>query len=271
MTLPIFANQASRALELVLVGMILEQTGTAVAQPLPREVQVKNVSTHEHDAAVAGRAHASPSQTVFGGLSIQYDEQVLEPRDWTTRQSFWAAEILAEAPGGPVLELCAGVGHIGLLTLTLRERAGVLVDADPGACAHARVNVQRAGLSDRVEVRNARAEHALEAGERFALAIIDPPWVPSAQVQRFPADPTFAIDGGEQGLDVARACLDAVAGHLLPGGSVLLQLGTPDQVASLLASVGKEPRWALIDLRQHEDRGVLAHLKIDSENGAAAL
>lgn len=225
------------------------------------------VSTSEHGDGARARTPLSPRQMVFGGLSIQYDAGVLEPREWTTRQSFWAAELLAEAPAGPVLELCAGVGHIGLLTLTLRDRAGVLVDAEAGACAHARVNLQRARLGDRVEVRNARAEQALADGERFALAIVDPPWVPSTEVGRFPADPTFAIDGGGDGLDVARSCLEALVGHLLPDAPVVLQLGTPEQVTRLLAQVGEG--WRLVEQRQHEDRGVLAHLVLDTNDSAA--
>ena len=48
-------------------------------------------------------------QLSFQGLSISYDHHVLEPRPWTEAQSSWAAELLGDAPAGPVLELCAGV------------------------------------------------------------------------------------------------------------------------------------------------------------------
>ena len=54
----------------------------------------------------------------FGPLTIAYDALVLEPRQWTTIQSEWARELLATAPPGPVLELCTGAGHIGLLAVT---------------------------------------------------------------------------------------------------------------------------------------------------------
>lgn len=201
-------------------------------------------------------------QVNFGGLAIRYDDRILTPRDWTTRQAFWAAELLADTPPGPVIELCAGAGHIGLLTLTLRERRGVLVDVDPIACRYARANTEAAGLSGRVEVREASASEAVEPGERFAFAIVDPPWVTSAEVTRFPEDPLLAIDGGDDGLDVARACLRAVDECLFEDGSALLQLGPGDQVQQLRAWLEQPgaPRLEVAAVREHEDRGVLVHL-----------
>ena len=64
----------------------------------------------------------------FGGLRIEYDARVLAPRAWTAAQSRWAAELIRTAPPGPVLELCAGAGHIGLLAVTLAPRPLVCVD-----------------------------------------------------------------------------------------------------------------------------------------------
>lgn len=218
----------------------------------------------EHSMSAVERSHPV-RQVLFGGLAIQFDDRVLEPRQWTTQQAFWAAQLMAEAPAGPVLELCAGVGQIGLLALTLSDRAGVLVDADPIACGHARVNLARARLADRVEVRNAAARDALAADEQFAVAIIDPPWVPSDAIDRFPADPRFAIDGGPAGLDIAAECLQALSGHLVPGGSVLIQLGTTDQVKQLLVEVADDAAWQVQRIWRHEDRGVVAHLLRDRD------
>ncbi len=80
----------------------------------------------------------------FGSLSIQFDERVLRPRRWTTAQSAWASALLDGAPDGPVLELCAGVGHIGLLAMTGQSRPLVLVDSSQIACDHAAANQERA-------------------------------------------------------------------------------------------------------------------------------
>jgi release factor glutamine methyltransferase len=162
---------------------------------------------------------------------------VLQPRPWTAAQSEWAAELLRGCPPGPVLELCAGAGQIGLLAVALEPRSLVCVDVNPAAREHIDANAASAGLAGSVEVRTARLEEALESDEHFALVIADPPWVPRSDVGRFPEDPVLAIDGGDDGLDLARACAAVAGRHLLPGGSVLLQLGSTQQVAPLDAEL----------------------------------
>lgn len=169
----------------------------------------------------------------FGELCIAFDTRVLRPRPWTAAQSQWAAEMLREAPDGPVLELCCGAGQIGLLAVLQSDRRLVCVDADPVACAYALDNAIHAGRRHLVNVRLGRMEVVLDPDERFAVVIADPPWVRHVETERFPEDPLLAIDGGDDGLDVARSCLAVIAGHLAPGGSAVLQLGTREQAAIL--------------------------------------
>jgi|UPI0004AE7F21 methylase of polypeptide subunit release factors len=190
----------------------------------------------------------------FGPLTISYDHRVLEPRPWTTAQSAWATQLLEHAPEGPVLELCAGAGQIGLLAVAPTDRRLVAVDADPVASMFARSNCGEAGLDDRVEIRTGMLETAVAADERFALVIADPPWVESARVTEFEEDPVTAIDGGSDGLDIARACLRVAAEHLLPGGSVLLQVGGPRQVARIRHEA-LENAWPGLAPDEHRDHG----------------
>jgi release factor glutamine methyltransferase len=200
------------------------------------------------------------ARIAFGSLSIAFDDRVLRPREWTAAQSEWAADLMVTAPGGQVLELCAGAGHIGLLAVAMSGRRLVCVDANPVACDYARANALAAGLADRVEVREGRLETALAADELFPVVIADPPWVPRDQTGQFPEDPLTAIDGGHDGLDVARACLSVIAEHLAPGGSAVLQLGTKVQADVLR----REPCFSdgvlgMGEVRQ-EERGVLVRL-----------
>ena len=212
-------------------------------------------------AGVASGTKGSMSQHLdFGTLRIAYDDRVLRPREWTTAQSAWAAELLGTVPEGPVLELCAGAGQIGLLAVVGSGRRLVCVDANEVACDFARTNAAAAGVADRVEVRHARLQEALGPDELFPLVIADPPWVPRDETGRFPEDPLIAIDGGPDGLDLARACLDVVAGHLAPGGSALLQLGTAAQADALAVEAplaGGD--LTMVEVRQHE-RGVLVRV-----------
>lgn len=192
----------------------------------------------------------------FGSITIEYDDRVLAPRPWTQMQSRWAVELALTAPVGQLLELCTGAGHIGLLAAALTRRTLVAVDADPAACYFARLNAEGAGLSHRVEVRESSCRSALRDGERFALAIADPPWVCSWEVSRFPEDPTSAIDGGPDGLDLAMECLDTCRDRLLPGGSLLLQLGSRRQVEEL-ASTAAERGWDRGPVREEKGHGVV--------------
>ena len=195
----------------------------------------------------------------LGGLDIAYDDRVLRPRAWTAAQSEWAADLLATAPDGPVLELCTGAGHIGLLAILGNARRLVAVDADPVACDYARANAAAAGLADRVEVRHSVLDEALAPGELFPLIIADPPWVPSDRTSDHPEDPLPAIDGGEDGLAVARGCLEVARAHLTPDGVLLLQLGNRDQATALQDALDDvSAPLAVSEVRQPSPTGVVA-------------
>ena len=215
----------------------------------------------------AAMADTSPGastsrQTTFGGLTIAYDQSVLEPRSWTTAQSHWAADLLRSAPDGPVLELCCGAGHIGLLTVTLTPRSLVQVDMNPDACRFARANAAAATPAADVRVVEGPLDRVLDPADRFAGVIADPPWVRSDETTRFPEDPVLAIDGGGDGLDLARTCVEVAARHLVQGGWLLLQMGTTGQVQALekwLAEPGT-PSLTVHEVRTYADRGVLVRL-----------
>jgi methylase of polypeptide subunit release factors len=195
----------------------------------------------------------------FGPVDIRHDDEVLEPRPWTIAQAEWASEL----PVGPMLELGCGAGHIGLAAAALTGSPLVQVDRSEAACRWAGTNAVAAGLHDRVEQRCGELHEVLDDAERFAVVIADPPYVESSDVRRFPEDPEDAIDGGEDGLDLVRAFLATAARHLAPGGSIVLQLGAPDQidaVASWLRGPGA-PALAVVDRRVVADDRSLALLQ----------
>lgn len=214
-----------------------------------------------------GKTTSSTRTTPFGPLTIAFDDTLLEPREWTTQQSRWAADLLRDLPAGPVLELCAGAGQIGLLALHLSGRSGVLVDVNPTAGHFSRANAEAAGLAAQADVRTGDVAEVLSDDELFPFALIDPPWVPADRISTYPEDPVLAIDGGPDGLDVARHCLTVAAAHLAPDGLALIQLGTTEQVDSLEAWLARPDSLPLVsetlrvaEVRSHQDRGVLVLL-----------
>jgi release factor glutamine methyltransferase len=104
-------------------------------------------------------------------------------------------------------------------------------------------------------------DEVLRDSERFGLVIADPPWVPREEIGRFPEDPVLAIDGGPDGMEVAWMCVDTAHQHLTSSGSVLLQLGTVEQVDLLRDRLREQSEDELVisEVRWRE-RGVLVRL-----------
>lgn len=208
----------------------------------------------------------------FGPLQIEYQPEVLEPRPWTQRQSEWAARLLDTLPPGDVLELCAGVGHIGLLAVSGTSRHLVQVDADGLACDLARRNAARAsqaGARWSVEVRHGDLEEALKPDELFVFVLADPPWVRSDATSDHPDDPVSAIDGGDDGLDLARACLEVISRHLTQDGAALVQVGDRVQVDALGEHLRTRPELGLRAVA-HEllEGGAIVHVARLAAGGA---
>lgn len=196
----------------------------------------------------------------FGPVGIAFDTTVLRPRPWTLAQSEWAAELAAG--GEPLLEVGCGAGHIGLAAAVLSGSHLVQVDRDPAACQWAGVNARANGAGDKVEQRCGTAAEVLAAGERFAVVVADPPYVPSAEVALYPEDPLGAIDGGPDGLAVVRSFLNDIVDHLEPAGSVLIQVrgaAQVDQLAGWLAHPSA-PELVVAERRFYGDLRAVARL-----------
>lgn len=202
----------------------------------------------------------------FGDLDIEFDERVFAPRPWTVHQSRWAVELLGDAPQGGILDLCSGVGSLGLLAASMSARSLVSVDVDPLACGFARRNARAAGLDDRVEVREAAVEVGTSPQERFMMVLADPPWVPTRKVAGHPESPVLAIDGGDDGLRVARLCLEVIRRHLDGDGSAVLQLGTLQQ-ADVITGELAGGDLHVCEVRHRSGRGVLLRLRFASSLG----
>jgi methylase of polypeptide subunit release factors len=188
--------------------------------------------------ALASGLTPAARAVAFGPVRIEFDATVLEPRAWTLAQSRIAADLLRDEPPGAILELGCGAGQIGLATAALTGRALVQVDDSTHACRWARHNSAANGLGS--DVRLAPMDDAVATGEHFALVLADPPYVPTHDVHRYPDDPLHAIDGGDDGLDVVRTCLDVAVRSATPRAPVVVQLRGPAQADRVAALVERE-------------------------------
>ena len=88
--------------------------------------------------------------------------------------------IAREVPGAAVLDLFAGSGALALEALSRGAERAVMVDRDREANRVERLNTERLGYADRARILLSDWRPALErlreAGERFDLVFLDPPY-----------------------------------------------------------------------------------------------
>ena len=107
----------------------------------------------------------------------------------------------------------------------------------------ARGNLRRHGLLNRV--RLARGRWLTPLRGRVDAIIANPPYVPSAQVDRLPLDvrrePRRSLDGGPDGLRDALEILAGAPRVLQPGGLLIMECG--EEQAHGLAQRAKASPW----------------------------
>ena len=86
--------------------------------------------------------------------------------------------ILGPLEGLHVLDLYAGSGALGIEALSRGAASATFVDSSAAAVAAVRRNLAALGLEGRVERRDALAflSRAAQAGERWNLVLLDPPY-----------------------------------------------------------------------------------------------
>jgi release factor glutamine methyltransferase len=135
--------------------------------------------------------------------------------------SWMLADALAPhaRPGAQLLELCTGSGAIAVAAAGCGADPVTAVDVSRRSVATVRINARLNG----VRVRALRGDlFAAVPGERFDLVVSNPPYLPAEDDALPEHGPARAIDAGTDGrVLLDRICAEA-AGHLRPGGAVLL-------------------------------------------------
>ena len=179
----------------------------------------------------------------FRGIRVKVDERVLVPRPETEELAGFAAVFL-KGRQGPLsaMDYGAGSGAIGLCLA--KEFPGLRLTAlekSPEALACARENALALGLSDRCEFIEASTLGA--AGPKFDLVVANPPYIPSSVIPGLSpevlSEPHVALDGGGDGLDVARMLVRMAPARLKAGGALVMELGG-NQPPGLLAGMSAE-------------------------------
>lgn len=139
---------------------------------------------------------------------------------------------------GRAADLCTGAGAIAAhLRAEVPTASVVGIDLDPVAVECAASNGVTAVAGD--------LDYPLGEDHSFDVVTAVPPYVPTGELHLLPADvqryePRAALDGGADGLDVARGVVAAAARLLRPGGWVFIELGgdQDEALAPDLAAAG---------------------------------
>ena len=152
-------------------------------------------------------------------------QRIDTPRGTTTRPTSDRVRIacldtlMPYLPLGPLLDVFAGAGAVGIEGLSRGAPAATFVERDSRALAALRANIERLGLTDRGRALRGDAPRVLadllRRGERFAVIFLDPPYA-AADVE---------------------AAVEAAAGLLAPGGVLALQHATRTALAPTPASL----------------------------------
>jgi release factor glutamine methyltransferase len=180
--------------------------------------------------------------TTFCGHRIHIDPGVYVPRPQTEALARRAADRLP--PNGRAADLCTGAGAIAVQLMREAPAAHIVAtDIDPLAVACARHNGVAVVRSDLGRALRDRT---------FDVVTAVAPYVPTPDIRLLPEDvrrhePTLALDGGADGLDVVRQLVEQAARLLLPGGWLLTEIGGNQDTAlePVLAAAGFAPaeRW----------------------------
>ncbi|SDF41237.1 release factor glutamine methyltransferase [Blastococcus aurantiacus] len=213
-------------------------------------------------AALVGRRVAGePLEQLLGwaafdGLRIALAPGVFVPR---VRSEFLAERAAAAArPGSLVLDLCCGSGALGAAVAARMPGIELhAADLDPAAVACARGNLPGA------TVHEGDLFDALPTTLRGRIDVLvsNVPYVPTSALALMPPEardhePRLALDGGHDGLVVARRVLAAAPAWLAPGGTVLFETSEA-QVPAALAAVSAA--------------GLAATADTDDERGATVV
>lgn len=173
----------------------------------------------------------------FRGLKIMVDERVLVPRPETEELAGHAADFLLgrKAPLS-ALDYGAGSGAIGLwLAHRLPGLKVTAAEKSARALACSRENALELGLAGRM--RFVRTETLSPLRGPYDIIVSNPPYIPTRVIPGLApevlSEPRVALDGGGDGLGVARMLARLAPARLKSGGALLLELGG-GQPAALL-------------------------------------
>ncbi len=196
------------------------------ASPLERAAYrelVERAAAHEPVQYLVGEAY-------FFSMSFEVNPDVLIPRPSTEALVEHVVQHAKRTPGfhePTIADIGTGSGCIAVAVAKhLAEARVVATDVSDAALAVARRNAERHGVADRIDFRPGGLFEPLSG--RYAFICANPPYIPddewgavAANVKRY--EPTGALRGGPEGMDVVGPLIDGAGRWLADPGQLVVE------------------------------------------------
>lgn len=188
-------------------------------------------------ASIERRAAGEPLQYVTGEMPFRHlvlhvEPGVFIPRPETEVLVDAVLEAIREVQEPLVVDLCTGSGAIAVSIAHEHRGARVWAsDVSEQAVEAARRNALYADVTDRVQMFKGDlfAPIPEDLAGRLVAVVSNPPYIPTGDLPDVPNEvlgfePKTALDGGPDGLDVARRIAAQSLEWLMPGGLLAMEL-----------------------------------------------
>jgi len=237
----------------ILLAHVLERDRLALY--LHYEEPVLETALTTYRGLIRRRVNREPISYITGmrefyAISFAVDPSVLIPRPETEHLVEYVVQY-AEAHHGltehgalKICEIGTGCGNLCIaLAKHLPEAEIVSLDISSSAILVAKQNLRgQPDCCERIRLFQGDLLEGLHPERaKFHLIVSNPPYVPTECWKDLPPEvrdyePRIALDGGRRGTELLDRILGDAAKYLLPGGTLVLEIGE-DQVEALLSKV----------------------------------
>jgi release factor glutamine methyltransferase len=215
----------------VLLAEVLNTSRTwLAAHP---ETRLSPAQLESVEATVARLEAGEPLPYIIGhweffGLDLSLTPDVLIPRPETELLVEKAISYLQAYPARrSVADVGTGSGAIGISIATHIPSARIIAtDISDAALQVAKQNAHRFRVAEQIDFLNCDLLPPI-GDQRFDLICANLPYIPTEMLQGlaiYGREPTIALDGGADGLDLIRRLLSISIDQLAPHGSMLLEI-----------------------------------------------
>lgn len=219
------------------------------------------------------RASGEPLAYLFGGSffcgrEFEVGHGVLIPRPETEILTSYVDKAMKKTGRAghakKFADWCTGSGCIAI-TLLLDNPGwrAYAVDSSEAALSMARKNAARHGVADRLELilcDDPDDARGLIAPGSLDLFVANPPYIPTKEIPTLETqvrdfEPTSALDGGYDGLDVCRLLLEKIPQFMKPSSEMFFETSGPEQIGALKTQK-KSSRNATLEKKLPDHRGI---------------